>query len=280
VRFVALKAIGILLVSLLCPGLMAGQDATAKKCNCYYSSDCSKGNTCGGMGDCTASGKSDGTCSINANSGGGDVAPILSKKQRLILPQASKKESDIALYAAIDGYFQAFLKAIKQGGGVPDKKLIDAAQKTGLSKKGHDDVEYAVWVALDAVMGWDFMYPNKLQRATGYVGNIREVHGVKTAEGIVDAARRGLLEAIQFRNVSNVAGPLQDFWAQNPNFVPRHLGRCYPHGHEEITDSKTSIACQIDTLERLAGMLIDRSRPGNPTSDNAGHRENRGGLSQ
>jgi hypothetical protein len=112
-------------------------------------------------------------------------------------------------------------------------------------------------------MGWDFMYPNKLQRTSGYVGNIREVHGVKAAEGIVDATRRGLLSALQSRDASKVAQPLQEFWQANPNFIPRHLGRCYPHGHAEVTDTKSSVACQIDTLERLATMLIARTAPQN-----------------
>ncbi|SRR6266700_1654882 len=268
-----MKILGLVIGSLLLAGVMVGQDILpddSGQCNCYYSSDCSKGNTCGGLGNCTPNGKSDGKCSTNAASLNGHGI-VLSNR----LPQGKQprvtKENSVALYAAVDGYFQAFLKAVKQGGGLPDKKLVTAAQKTQLSKVGHRDAEYAVWVALDAVMGWDFMYPNNLQRATGYVGNIREVHGVKAAEGIVDATRRGLLNALQSRDASKVAGPLQDFWSHNPNFIPQHMGRCYPHGHAEVTDTKTTNACQIDTLERLAGMLIERSTPENAkTSANMG----------
>jgi hypothetical protein len=257
-----MKTLGSVIFILSLVGMMAGQDAVPN-CNCYYSSDCSSGNTCGGLGDCKANGKSDGKCSTNAASGDSGYGIIMGNKLPHGKLPTTQKEDSTALYAAVDGYFQAFLKAIKQGGGLPDKKLVAAAQKTQLSPVGHQDAEYTVWVALDAVMGWDFMYPNKLQRTSGYVGNIREVHGVKAAEGIVDATRRGLLSALQSRDASKVVQPLQEFWQANPNFIPRHLGRCYPHGHAEVTDTKSSVACQIDTLERLATMLIARTAPQN-----------------
>ncbi|HEY6269362.1 MAG TPA: hypothetical protein VIX11_13755 [Candidatus Acidoferrum sp.] len=89
------------------------------------------------------------------------------------------------------------------------------------------------------------------------MGNIREVDGVGAAKGIVDATRRGLVDALKTADDSRVAAPLRAFWSKNPNFVPRHLGRCYPHGHAEITDMKAGVACQIDVLQRVAGMLID-----------------------
>jgi len=251
-----MKALALVVGSLLMTGSMVAQDLAAK-CNCYYSTDCSKGNTCGGYGSCTASGKSDGTCSTNAVEGGGDIGMILGKNRPAQKQLPMPKQDPTAVYAAVDSYFQAFLKAVNQGGGVPDQKLVAVAQKAIPSKAGLDNVEYAVWVSMDAVMGWDFMYPNKWQRKTGYVGNIREVHGVSAASGIVDATRRGLLEAMQSGDATKVEGPLHEFWSKNPNFIPRHLGRCYPHGHDEVTDNKSAVACQIDTLERVATMLIN-----------------------
>ena len=164
------------------------------------------------------------------------------------------------IYSAVDGYFQAFLQAVNHGGGVPDPQLIRTAQKTLESESSLNDVEYGVWVSMDAVMGWDFMYPNKLQRTSGYVGNIREVHGVSAALGIVDAARRGLLDALKSGDSKKVAEPLQEFWSKNPKFSPRHLGRCYPHGHEEVTDDRSTAACQIDTLQQVAIMLIKTAK--------------------
>jgi hypothetical protein len=161
------------------------------------------------------------------------------------------------LSSAVDSYFQGFLKAIERGGGHPDPKFVQAALDAHLSKNGHDHVELAVWQSLDAVMGWDFNYPLMFQRAEGFVGNIREVDGVGDATGIVDATRRGLLDSLKTGDVDRVSAPLRAFWSKNPNYVPRHLGRCYPHGHAEITDMRAGIACQIDVLQRVAGMLQD-----------------------
>ena len=220
-------------------------------CNCYWSSDCGRGSTCGGYGNCTASGKLDGTCSTTVVT---STDPL--QTQKLTMP----KQDPAAVYAAVDGYFQAFLKAVNKGGGQPDAKLVAAAQKAMPSKTGLDNVEYAVWVSMDAVMGWDFMYPNKWQRATGYVGNIRQVHGVDAATGIVDATRRGLLDSVQSGDPTRVAAPLREFWAKNPDFMPRHTGRCYPHGHDEVTTTQGTVACQIDTLQRVATMLIQSAK--------------------
>ncbi|SRR5579871_385196 len=245
-----MKMVGLLVCSLLLIGVSSAQDFEVAGCNCYYSSDCSTGRSCGGYGSCSGSGKNDGTCSSTIVTG---IDPL---HKQLPMP----KQDPAAVYAAVDSYFQAFLMAVNHGGGVPDQKLVAAAQKALPSKPVLDNVEYAVWVSMDAVMGWDFMYPNKLQRASGYVGNIREVHGVNSASGIVEAARKGLLEAVQSGDSSKVAAPLQEFWSKNPAFIPRHLGRCYPHGHDEVTDTKSTIACQIDTLQRLASMLIETSK--------------------
>jgi|SRR5947199_5990659 len=159
-----MKILGFLICSLALAGLVFGQDA-AKKCNCYYTSDCGGGGkSCGGYGDCTGSGKSDGTCSTATVGAGGGIAPILSKKlpAKNQLPGPTSGPDDI--YSAVDGYFQAFLQAVNHGGGVPDPQLIRTAQKTLESESSLNDVEYGVWVSMDAVMGWDFMYPNKLQR--------------------------------------------------------------------------------------------------------------------
>jgi hypothetical protein len=248
-----MRILTLLICSLVLVGVVSAQDAACPVCKCYYTYDCgSGGGSCGGYGNCTADGKLDGTCSGSELIAAKD--PL--NKKNLPLP----KQDPAALYSAVDSYFQAFLKAVNKGGGVPDQKLVAAAQKTMPSKAGLDNVEYAVWVSLDAVMGWDFMYPNKLQRASGYVGNIREVHGVSTASGIVEAARKGLLEAVQSGDSTKVAAPLQEFWAKNPDFIPRHLGRCYPHGHSEVTDLKSTVACQIDTLQRVADSLIKASK--------------------
>jgi len=248
-----MKTTFMLVCGLLFAGLAVAQNRDAvtspvkakDTCNCYYTSDCTGVNYCQGYGNCTPSGKLDGTCSTIA------VASASAKTG-----QAPAKEKSEAVYAAVDLYFQAFLKAVKKGGGVPDPEFVAEAQKAHLSKSGHDGVENAVWVSLDAVMGWDFMYPNKLQTSLGAVGNIREVPSGEIAAAIVEATRRGLLDSIQAHDPTKVDGPLQEFWTENPAYIPQHLGRCYPHGHKEVTDQASSIACQTDTLQRVAATLI------------------------
>lgn len=248
-----MKTTFTLVCILLLSGLAVAQNAdavatpvaTKETCNCYYSSDCIGVNYCQGYGNCTPSGKLDGTCTTI----GIAIDPSTTT-------QAQVKEKPEDVYAAVDSYFQAFLKAVKKGGGVADPELVAAAQKVHLSQSGRAGVERAVWVSLDAVMGWDFMYPNKLQRSWGAVGNIREVPSGAIAVGIVDATRRGLLAAIQTHDPSKVDAPLQAFWTENPTYIPQHLGRCYPHGHKEVTDEASSVACQTDTLQRVAATLI------------------------
>lgn len=223
-------------------------------CDCYFSTDC-KGRTalCQLGTGCLVQGKNDGKCQISGSlppSANLNVAMSNEEKSRVVAER-------LALSSAVDFYFQGFLKAIENGGGHPDAKFVQAALNTHLSKSGHDRVELAVWQSPDAVMGWDFNYPLTFQRAEGFVGNIREVDGVGAATGIVDAARRGLLDALKTGDDSKVGAPLRAFWSKNPNYAPRHLGRCYPHGHAEIADMQAGIACQIDVLQRVAGMLGD-----------------------
>jgi hypothetical protein len=162
-----------------------------------------------------------------------------------------------AISAAVDAYFRSFVKAIENGGGLPDPNLLQDALDARLSQTAHDRVEQAVWVSLDAVIGWDFESPTPIQKAQGFAGNVREVGGVQDAEGIVDATRRGFLKALETNDAGNVVPPLLDFWSKNPRYMPHHLGRCYPHGHAEIPDMKAAIGCQTDVLQRAAGMLID-----------------------
>lgn len=71
-------------------------------------------------------------------------------------------------------------------------------------------------------------------------------------------------------DVNRVMQPLHDFWTSNPDYRPNHLGRCYPHGHPEIRDLKGTVACQVDTLQRVAGMLIVAVDPTAASSQTAG----------
>lgn len=222
-------------------------------CTCYYSSDCrGRNSTCDLGGRCLPSGKKDGTCNIGTAPpliGSADVPPV--EQNNLV---AADK---LAVSSALDAHFRSFIKATENGGGHPDPELLQSAQNVRLSEEGHSRVERAVWVSLDAVMGWDFQYPTAVQKAEGFEGNIREVEGGTSAGAIVDADSRGLLEALRTGDTKDVAPPLQEFWAKNPNYQPNHLGRCYPHGHPEVRDMKGAVACQIEVLQRLDGMLLD-----------------------
>jgi hypothetical protein len=221
-------------------------------CACYYASDCRTRNAlCNYSGSCLPQGKNHGLCDLVAPPPSTNLDAVSNENRGLVVAER------IAISSAVDSYFQGFMKAIENGGGHPDPKLVRAALDIRLSQNLHDRVELAVWVSLDAVMGWDFEFPLKFQRAEGFMGNVRDVGGVRASGAIVDAARRGLLDALKTGDSSKVVPPLQEFWSKNPNYMPRHLGRCYPHGHPELTDMTAGIACQIDVLQRAAGMLID-----------------------
>ena len=238
----------------------------ANICSCYYSSDC-KGRTatCQRGSYCLPSGKNDGVCNIGTAPTPLPNLDALSEENREVLLSDRR-----AISAAVDAYFRSFVKAIENGGGFPDPNLLQDALNARLSQTAHDRVEQAVWVSLDAVMGWDFESPNLIQKAQGFAGNVREVGGVQDAAGIVDATRRGFLKALETNDAGNVVPPLLDFWSKNPRYMPHHLGRCYPHGHAEIRDMKAAIACQTDVLQRAAGMLIDTA---NAVAAQGGHED-------
>jgi len=217
-------------------------------CNCYRSNDCRARQALCQLGQgCRGVGKYDGLCDLNAASvkKGGGHSGTLSSADRT------------AITGAIDAYFKSFMVAIEKGGGNPDPTLFATAQGARLPQTEHLRIKNVVWTVLDAMMGWDFMYPTKEQIADGYPGNVREVHGVSAAGGIVDAARKGLLEAVATDDESKVEAPLKAFWTQYPNYVPRHLGRCYPHGHDDLTDSAGTYNCQLSTLQRAVRALTD-----------------------
>lgn len=132
----------------------------------------------------------------------------------------------------------------------------------------------SVWVSLDATIGWDFMYPGDFLRSSGFLGNIREVGDAPApsqhlpAAELVAAARRGLVDAIRSGNETDATVPVRQFWDGNTSFTPHHLGRCYPHGHPELTDKAGTISCQVDTLQRLAIQLVRSSeRPSHAAAD-------------
>ncbi len=222
----------------------ATQPEEAGSCNCYYSSDCSSGDACSYGGTCTPSGKKDGTCKGNAE----------------LETQKSTNHSSLLVARAVDLYFEAYLSAIRKGGGHPDPTLINMAQNVPLSSKTHEIIQQGTWITLDALMGWDFMYPPEYLRSRGYWGNIREVHGVEDAFKLVDITRRAYINAIETQNTGAIVEPLTNFWNETTDYRPRHTGRRYPHGHEEVTTTKDILNCQIDTLNRVLQGLLGQAR--------------------
>lgn len=220
---------------------VATSTAACKTCNCYRSSDCSGGQTCGGYGSCDKSGKLDGTCS----GGGGAVWGV----------------GDLsAVSAAIDAYFDAFMASSRDVTGTAATMPaatdpLRAANAQRLSLDGHVAVRNLVLDALDLTIGFDLVPGNqRLCRAAGPVPTVR---GDMTlaADALVAAVRQGLENAVEFNDPAQVVAPLQAFWATYPNYVPHHTGRCYPHGHANYPYA-SPLDCQVTELQNLLQLSL------------------------
>jgi hypothetical protein len=193
-------------------------------CNCYLPTNCrGRNSTCQVGGGCLPQGKNDGVCFIGTAPPSATALAEMSEQDKSLVLTQNRAMSD-----ALDVYFKSFMRAIANGGGRPDPVLLSSALNVPLSDVGRDHVEKAVWISMDAVMGWDFQTPTTIQRAQGFQGNIREVDGVRSAGAIVDAARRGLIDAMASGDNGRVAAPLEAFWSKNPDYIPRHVGRSLP----------------------------------------------------
>lgn len=204
-------------------------------CTCYWDSDCTS-NDCGRYGECTASGKLDGLC---ATAG-----------EAVLIWDPGFDPSDVG--DAADLYMQAYSVPVMVGEGRPDALLFCEAQKVVLgnaNEANHEAIRQLVHEVLDAVLGFDFEFPQGDEN----VGNIRGVP--PQAVDILEAARAGFVTAIMTENPDAVAAPLEDFWAANPEYHPNHTGRYYPHGHPG--EPLDSLASQINALTvRVARILI------------------------
>src|SRR5262249_1673011 len=176
--------------------------------------DCRVGY-CGRYFTCPASGKLDGVC---------------------IYGSGARNESVDTVAAAAELYFQAYLTAIKKGGGNPDRQLIKQALEVPLAKKTREDLEDVVWTSLGAAIGWDFMVPIPCLRSSGYMGNIRGVPGVEEGFGIANAVRQGFIAGLQSGDPQMAGEALIEYWQKNREYHPKHAGRCYPHGNSRVED--------------------------------------------
>jgi hypothetical protein len=174
-----------IIVLLGCSMCFATLGVSQNLCTCYLPSDCKGRNAvCGLGGSCLPQGKKDGKCEVPAS------PPSAVAAGATVTTNTELVATDrLAMSSAIDAYFRSFIKAVEKGGGHPDSDLLATAQNVRLSQAQHSIVEEAVWVSLDAVMGWDFQYPTDMQKIEGFVGNVREVHGVTAADR--SSMRRG-----------------------------------------------------------------------------------------
>jgi hypothetical protein len=170
------------------------------------------------------------------------------------------------LIEALELYFDAYLVPISEGEGRPSLEILTQAESVGLSAVQRTEVRNAVHRALDAVIGFDFEYPQGPPASLGNTGvasfgNIRGTPDGATA--IAMAARTAMVNAISTRNLNAIAGPLEGFWATHPDFHPNHTGREYPHGHADYEESVgTPLAGQIATLRLiLLNYLLNDGAP-------------------
>jgi hypothetical protein len=208
-------------------------------CNCYWSSDCGSNQSCGGYFSCEQSGKLDGTCRSSGGLSPGDF-PIL--------------------HGAVDDYYQAFLAAAMGGGGLPDAEISARAQGKSLSLEGHFAAQQIVNDSLDVVLGFDFLRPQIMFcHGFGQIFSFRSFYP-REAEELVDATRRGVVDAIRAKEPARVGGPIRGFWAKHPNYRPLHTGRCFPHGHPDFP-YKAPADCQIRELEGMLKMFMETTTP-------------------
>jgi hypothetical protein len=175
-------------------------------CSCYFDDECDL--LCGGYGQCTPNGKADGTCGPWKPHGGIFDAVAWSK--------------------AADLYFEAYQVPVKAGEGRPDERLLQVAGKIELgddTRGNHEVLQQVIFECLDAALGFDFQFPQPGQST----GNIRGVPPEATE--LVEAVRKGFVNALVKKDPNVAAVPIREFWKNHPNYVPRHTGRYYPHGH-------------------------------------------------
>jgi hypothetical protein len=219
--------------------LLQNQGSCTGACNCYWSSDCGSGQTCGGYFSCTQSGKLDGTCRSSGSGGGWDLP-------------------DLTLAAeGIAEYFQVF--EISAGDITGRTTLPKALAQLGrvqarrLTLAGHLAVQELALDALDLTVGFDLVRP-RMQLCSAPVPTFRgRLAEAETA--LVHAVRDGLVAAVKSGDAGKIEAPLRSFWQKHPDFEPDHTGRCYDHGHRDFP-YKTPLECQLTELRALLKLYL------------------------
>jgi hypothetical protein len=231
-------------------------------CDCYYA--CIPGNMCECADPnqkcnlispgCDLDGKRDGKCVI---------PPIM-------VPSFDTPDTP-SLLTALNLYFEAYLVPVSEGEGRPDAEVLDAALAVQLgagNEKLHSMIQDGVHEALDALIGFDLVLPmspgkfNDPGQGVGppRFGNIRGTPALGVE--IINAARTGIMEAIQYRNLNEIDEHLADFWQEHPDFHPNHAGRYYPHGHADYGERVgTPLVGQSGVIKLFVGSLLADGSP-------------------
>lgn len=205
-----------------------------ENCNCYWSSDCSDGQSCNYNG-CTHVGKLDGVCKSSGGAGGLDLPD---------LPIAAE---------GVREYFAAFHVAAQDitGATLPEARTaLRAAHGRRLTLEGHLSLRMLVLDALDVTIGWDLVTPTvRFCSAAGPAPTFRG-HLDAGTRALLAATEEALTVAIANNDASRVREPIEKFWASYPDYEPDHSGRCYDHGHDDYP-YKSPAECQITELSRM-----------------------------
>lgn len=239
-------------------------------CNCYYGKDCGGEKTCKitnpwclpGPKSCACDLKSDGLCKPKDDAG-------------FLPPSLILDESNVtAISLGIDFYFQAYMEPIAtnpDGSGAPDPNLLAAADTAllGAGSLPNSGIHQIVAEALDALIGFDFMFPHFPSTAAVLQGQARTV-GVRghirgtprESLELLECGRRAILGGIETRNLNVVDEELDRFWLAHPDYHPSHTGRLFNHGHADYDEKVGSPQDgQVAKLRDLVQILLHGGAP-------------------
>jgi len=212
-------------------------------CDCYWSSDCSDGQTCGDYFKCTRSGKLDGTC----------------KKRDGVAPWSAGDLLEVA--GAVDDRFDAFLMVSGDdvGGFIESAaEYIEKAQNRRLTALGHSAVLTLVEDVLDLSVGFDVVTAESGARCSeveplpGFRG---DHHNLTESQAMIRAMREAVASAIRGNDPSLAEGPIRTFWENYPDYEPDHSGRCYNHGHHDFP-YLNGLDCQLSEVVKVLELYL------------------------
>lgn len=158
---------------------------------------------------------------------------------------------------AADLIFKSYIKAAEGATphGQADASYLAQAQSIKLPGDSRNDLNGAIFSAIELVAGWDFGMAHRdmsLPDRPGTEGFFRGFPKEGGLPDIIDAVRQGFVEVIRSGDEKAIVPPILKFWEVHPNFRPNHGGRCYPHGHGIYN---VAVECQVENLQKIAVAL-------------------------